>query len=107
MYNEMVNRATTLAKIPKSNYMGKSSHLRGKVTGKGIGNVLLDNGLGGSSSYADKNNFLDTTNWTLKGRESATSAGMGLSSKIGKKLADLNIQKPVGQRKKANISFSL
>lgn len=103
----MVNRATTLTKIPRSNYMGKSSHLRGAVIGKGIGNVLLDNGLGGTSSYADKNDWMDTTNWTGKGRASATSAGMGLGSKIGKKLADLNIQKPVGQRKKANISFSL
>tara|TARA_R110000744_G_C19134217_1_gene537423 strand:- start:372 stop:683 length:312 start_codon:yes stop_codon:yes gene_type:complete len=103
----MVNRATTLTKIPRSNYMGKSSQLRGAVIGKGIGNVLLDNGLGGTASYASKSDFLNTTNWTPKGRTKATSAGMGLGSKIGKKLADLNIQKPVGQRKKANISFSL
>ena len=102
----MVNRATTMTKIPRSNYMGKSHQIRGAVIGKGIGNVLLDNGLGGTSSYADKNDFLDTTNWTPRGRDSATS-GMGLSSKIGKKLASLNIQKPIQGRKKANISFSL
>ena len=103
----MVNRATTLTKIPRSNYMGKSSHLRGAVIGKGIGNVLLDNDRPVPNTGIAKNNFMDTTNWTPKGRATATSAGMGLGSKIGKKLADLNIQKPVGPRKKANISFSL
>ena len=102
----MVNRATTLTKIPKSNYMGKTSQLRGAVIGKGIGNVLLDNGLGGTASYASRNDWMDTTNWTEKGRDSVTT-GMGLGSKIGKKLAGLNIQKPVQGRKKTNISFSI
>lgn len=83
----------------------KSIHTRGRMGGKGIGNVLLDGGLGGQSSYSTVEDFVNTTNWTPPSRNKAIE-GVGLSNKIGKVLSNLNIQKPM-ERKKKNIKFSL
>ena len=81
-----------------------SIHTRGRMSGKGIGNVLLDGGVGGQSSYGSKEDFIETTNWTPMSRNKMR--GMGLSNKVGQKLAELNIQKPLSKKKK-NIQFSM
>jgi hypothetical protein len=99
-------KKTTIVRTPFSNVAKRSAlHTRGRMGGKGIGNVLLDGGLGGQSSYSSVNDFVETTNWRPSSRSKAMG-GMGLSNKIGKVLGDLNIQKPL-DRKKKNIKFSL
>jgi len=95
-----------LVRTPFSNVAKRSVlHTRGRMGGKGIGDVLLDGGLGGQSSYSSVNDFVETTNWRPSSRSKAMG-GMGLSNKIGKVLGELNIQKPL-DRKKKNIKFSL
>ena len=99
-------KKTTIVRTPFSNVAKRSAiHTRGRMGGKGIGNVLLDGGLGGQSSYSSVNDFVETTNWNPSSRSRAMG-GMGLSNKIGKVLGELNIQKPL-DRKKKNIKFSL
>lgn len=101
-----MRQRTTIVRTPFCNVAKRNTiHTRGKIGGKGIGNVLLDNGLGGQSSYSSINDFVETTNWTPSSRGRGMG-GMGLSNKIGKVLGELNIQKPL-DRKKKNIKFSL
>lgn len=101
-----MRQRTTIVRTPFSNVAKRSAlHTRGRMSGKGIGNVLLDGGLGGQSSYSSVNDFVETTNWKPSSRTKAIG-GMGLSNKIGKVLGELNIQKPL-DRKKKNIKFSI
>jgi hypothetical protein len=101
-----MRQTTTIVRTPFSNVAKRSAlHTRGRMKGMGIGNVLLDGGLGGQSSYSSVNDFVETTNWKPSSRTKAIG-GMGLSNKIGKVLGELNIQKPL-DRKKKNIKFSL
>jgi hypothetical protein len=70
--------------------------------GKGVGTVLLDNGIGGHSSYPGGiDEYLNTVNINkVKG------SGVGLD-KLNAKLSNLNIKPPDRGCKKKPISFSI
>ena len=107
----MPNQATKYLKMPGRNATTLVRETHGaisNISGKGIGNVLLDGGLGTTSSYSDMSNYLDTTNWTSASRSKATPfKGKGLNDKIGSSLANLNIEKPAAKKLRKNINFSL
>ena len=77
----------------------KFNTLHKKVIGSGIGGVLLDNGLGGQSSYMSEQAYTHSTGRKIN--------GSGLSDKISDRLKNLNIAKPIGKPKKKNIVLSL
>jgi len=100
--------------------MNKTSHIRlpftnakiktltSNVVGRGIGTVLLDNGIGGQSSYYSIEDYMDTTgrdiySGRVKRQPVKQIGGVGLSDKISQKLAALNIEKPKKGLKKKNI----
>ncbi len=94
-----MNRAN-IAYIPGMNKTMISRHTRGSKTGRGIGAVLLDGGMGGQSSYRSVDDYLNTTN-------APASIGSGLKGleKIRSKMENLII-KP-STRKPNNIKFSI
>lgn len=80
------------------------STLHKKIHGKGVGAVLLDNGIGGQSSYPGGiDEYLKTTNTSLK---KVKGSGVGLD-KLTAKLTSLNIKPPDRGIKKKPISFSI
>jgi len=68
--------------------------------GTGMGSVLLDNGMGGQSSYSSVDDFLNTTNHA----KTMKKKGMGLAE-VGDKLEHL-VVKPV-HKKIRNIKFNM
>jgi len=77
----------------------KIGTLHRNLLGSGIGGVLLDNGLGGQSSYVTPQAYTHATGRKLN--------GSGLSDKISDSLKNLNISKPQGKIRKKNITLSL
>jgi len=77
-----------------------SRHTRGAKTGKGVGAVLLDGGMGGQSSYSSIDNYLATTT-------APVPVGMGLKGldKIRSKMENLIIKPSI--RKPKNIKFTI
>ena len=69
-----------------------------QLKGTGIGSVLLDNGIGGQSSYSSIEDYVATT----KGRG---LEGLG-SNVLGEKLSKLVIKQP-SSKKHQNIKFNL
>jgi len=85
--------------IPGINKSIYNRHTRGS-TGKGIGSVILDNGMGGQSSYSSLNDYLQTTN-------APAPIGMGLKGldKIRNKMQNLMVKPTL--RRQNNIKFSI
>lgn len=101
--------------------MNKTSHIRlpftnariktlnKAISGSGTGSVLLDNGMGGQSSYpGGVDDYIATT-----GRNPYTNVvdipskrGNGLADKLSRKLSALNIEKPSSLGKKKNITMN-
>lgn len=103
----MVHNTTRVAKFPFSNAV-MASHT-GKVSGSGMGSVLLQTGgPGAGSSYRDIDDYISTTGINPYTRASKKTEGSGLSS-IASKLSKLNIESPsVGKLpKRKNITMSL
>ena len=97
-----MNCRTSKIYIPGMNdFSFLSKNKRGLMKGKGIGTVLLDGGLGGSSSYDGVDDYMATTNVSPY-----RISGVGLGKSITSKLGKLIIQKPP-IRKPKNINFSL
>lgn len=94
-----MNRAK-LAYMPNMNKTTLSRHIRGSKTGRGVGSVILDGGMGGQSSYRSIDDYLATTN-------APAPIGSGLKGleKIRSKMENLII-KP-STRKPNNIKFSI
>ena len=86
------------AYIPGVGHFGLARNTRGTVQGKGIGSVLLDGGMGGTSSYANMEDYVNTT---------GVMRGNGLGKSITSKLGRLTIQKEPTKRKPKNINFTL
>jgi len=86
--------------IPGINKTMLNRNTRGAKTGKGIGAVILDNGMGGQSSYSSMNDYLETTN-------APAPVGMGLKGldKIRTKMQNLMIKPTI--RRQNNIKFSI
>ena len=86
--------------IPGINKTINNRHTRGSKTGKGIGSVILDNGMGGQSSYHSMNDYLETTN-------APPPIGLGLKGldKIRNKMQNLMIKPTL--RRQNNIKFSI
>jgi hypothetical protein len=74
-----------------------SRHTRGAMRGKGIGAVILDNGMGGQSSYSSLDDYVSTTN---------VVRGSGLSGldKIRGKMENLTV---MPSKKTKNIKFTI
>lgn len=74
-----------------------SRHTRGAMRGKGIGAVILDNGMGGQSSYSSIDDYVSTTN---------VVRGSGLSGldKIRGKMENLTV---MPSKKSKNIKFTI
>ncbi len=91
---------SNLVYIPHMNKTLNSKYTRGK-TGRGVGAVLLDNGMGGQSSYTSLDNYLATTN-------APVPVGRGLKGleQIRSKMEALQVQQPMS-RKPKNIKFTL
>jgi hypothetical protein len=87
---------------PSSRYVGLSRHTKGAISGKGVGTLLLDGGLGGGSSYSSIDDYISTT-----GRSMGKVAGNGLGKSLIQKLGKLNVEKIPLSRKPKNINFSL
>jgi hypothetical protein len=87
--------------IPVINKSSMSRHTRGSKQGRGIGGVLLDNGLGGQSSYSSVDDYLATTKRNL----GISGSGIKGLDSIRNKMESLVI-KP-SSRKPKNIKFSL
>lgn len=77
----------------------KIGTLHRNLIGSGIGGVLLDNGLGGQSSYTSPQDYTRTTGRKID--------GSGLSDKISNTLKNLNISNQQGKMRKKNITLSL
>lgn len=86
--------------LPKMSKSMSSLHTRGSKQGKGIGAVMLDNGMGGQSSYSSIDNYLATTNAPVP-----VGSGIKGLDKIRNKMENLVI-KP-SMRKPKNIKFSI
>jgi len=86
--------------LPTVNKSSISRHTRGALRGKGIGAVILDNGMGGQSSYNSIDNYLSTTN-----QSSIGGSGLKGLDKIRSKMENLMIQP--SNRKPKNIKFSI
>lgn len=89
--------------IPSVNKSTVSRNVRGAKIGRGIGAVLLDNGMGGQSSYNSIDDYLATT----RASPIVASAGSGLKGleSIRNKMENLVIKPSV--RKPKNIKFSM
>ena len=94
-----MNRST-LVYFPKMNKTTIARQTRGAKSGRGIGAVLLDGGLGGQSSYFSMDDYLATT----KAPAPIGSGFRGLD-KIRSKMENLVIKPTI--RKPTNIKFSL
>jgi len=97
-----------IVKIPLSNASYKPLS-KGQYSGKGIGSVLLDGGMGGQSSYASPEAYTDATGidpFTHKRETTKSTKGEGLADKIAHRLSNLNIDKKTGVPKKKNITMS-
>lgn len=81
----------------------KIGSLRRNLIGSGIGGVLLDNGLGGQSSYMSPDAYTHATGRKIE----SNIDGRGLSDKISDRLKNLNISKPNPKVKRKNIVLSL
>ena len=77
----------------------KIGSLHRNLIGSGIGGVLLDNGMGGQSSYITPQAYTHATGRKID--------GSGLSDKISDRLKNLNISKPSPKVKRKNIVLSL
>jgi len=89
----------------------KFKTLTSNVVGKGIGGVLLDNGIGGQSSYNSIEDYELITgrnpyNGVVERKQSKLTTGKGLSDRISQKLSKLNIEpKKTTKRKNITIDF--
>lgn len=85
------------------NHSVKVSSIHGHLGGRGYGTVLLDNGMGGQSSYTSIDDYIEKTGRNPLSRN-ATRTGQGLADKISSKLSKLNVgSKP--KRKNIVMSF--
>ena len=89
--------------FPNSN--AKMKTLTRSFGGGGYGTVLLDNGIGGQSSYFGIDNYMETTGRDPRMRQ--PPAGSGLADRISSKLSKLNIAPPVSKPKMKNITLSI
>lgn len=96
---------TRFIKLPHSNARLHTLN-RGAMRGRGYGTVLLDNGMGGQSSYHSIEDYEKTTGVKLPIPESTKSEGRGLADKISAKLAKLHIAPPTMKPKRKNITLS-
>lgn len=82
-----------------------------KMSGTGMGSVLLNKGgVGGASSYSSMEDYLHTTEGgRVRPPVAPVSAGVGLGGAIQRKLESLALKpEPKQYRKKpSNISFSI
>jgi hypothetical protein len=110
----MVYNTTRHIKMPFSNGV-MTPHLRRlklghKIEGEGTGSVLLRNAGGGAgSSYMDMDDYIRTTGLnpaTRRGTQRVKGMEGNGMSKLGSKLARLNIQKPTMEAKRKNITMS-
>lgn len=96
----MVFNTTRYAKFPFS-ASSMTAHTK-KMTGKGMGSVLLSTGGGGAaSSYMDMDDYIRTTGINPYTRGTSGSGMKGLHSKLSR----LNIEKP-SRPKMKNITMS-
>jgi len=105
----MVNKSTTLVKLPHHNSstlgssIGCGSRSMSFIKGSGMGSVLLRPGGGGSaSSYMDMDDYIATTGINPYTRAGVVQ-GKGLADSIASKLSKLNIAPPMSGPKKKNI----
>lgn len=96
---------TTHIRIPGSNVKIRS--LNGSVVGGGVGAVLLDNGMGGQSSYSSMDDYIQATKNNPYANNKSKPSGAGLADKIGSRLSKLNIAPPTMSLKKKNIVMSI
>ena len=90
---------------PTSGHSGTSRHTRGRMTGKGIGTMLLDGGIGGGSSYASVNDYMQTTGRNPNIASMGSSSGRGIGGGVKDKLESLVVSNQ--KRKPSNIKFKL
>jgi hypothetical protein len=89
--------------IPTTKTGMMSHRTRGRLTGKGIGGVLLDGGLGGQSSYTSVDDYINTTGITPR---SVIGSGSKMAmERMNKKLENLMITPT--SKKVRNIKFNL
>ncbi len=103
----MVYNTAKFAKLPFRNATLHSHLGRVKLSGEGMGSVLLrTGGPGAGSSYTDMDDYIATTglNPNTKIRKQQTQ-GLGLKSKLADKLSKLSIEQP--GRRRQNIKMSL
>lgn len=78
-----------------------------KISGSGMGSVILRTGGGGSgSSYMDIDDYIATTGINPYSRAGVEPRGKGISSSLSKKISKLNIAPPTGPKRK-NIIMSM
>lgn len=89
--------------IPRVNKTIISRQTRGSKKGRGIGNVILDGGLGGQSSYFSVDDYISTT----KASPIIATSGRGIKGldSIRNNLENLIIKPSV--KKPKNIKFSI
>lgn len=104
----MPHNTTRFAKFPFSSKT-MTSHTK-KLTGSGMGSVLLSRGGPGvGSSYSDMDDYIRTTgiNPYARVQQSTSKDGSGLKS-LSSKLSKLKMESPsVGKPKMKNIRMSL
>lgn len=97
-----------IVKIPLSNASYHPLH-KHQYSGKGVGAVLLDGGLGGQSSYSSPEAYLKSTGidlYTHRRVSPKPATGEGLADKIGHRLSSLQIEKKPMTPKRKNITLS-
>ena len=94
---------TQVIYTPLMRHSGFSRHTRGRMGGSGFSPLLLDNGIGGGSSYSSIDDYIATT-----GRNPGRVAvGTGLGKSFTDKLGSLSAKPETKSRKPKNINFSL
>ncbi len=104
----MVFSNTKSIKLPFSNAVLKShsGKLISKVSGSGMGSVLLQKGgPGAGSSYSDIDDYIATTGINPYARASKKSSGSGISNKLSEKLSKLAVVPDSVKRKNITMSF--
>lgn len=92
--------------FPHSN--AKMRTLNRSIGGKGYGSVLLDNGMGGQSSYNSIDHYIETTGRNPETNEIKRASGRGLADLIAPSLSKLAISSMSDKKpKRKNITMSL
>jgi len=103
--------------ITKAYFKGGAirTHNQKHINGRGIGDVLLDNGgTGGGSSYTSLEDYINTTGsdpYKSLGKGIGSGAGSDNSKKslasMNSKLENLFAKSQKGKKKEKNITFSI